>query len=182
MKLSLRCDAETALRTIEEFFRTRELKFEKRVYYTRIGLRKVEYELEGGKVVVVVYLNGVDVKIPRNLKDLGQILSVYEVRGEEEIKKKDHHDLKLDLQIYEGKLKVAKRGIVIRSIILLFVIFLANPHLNAGMIVLLLFLMLAFPEARSRFSLAEPTEWAIPLLLPYYAKKIREVKERLSSR
>ena len=132
-------------------------------------------------MVVVVYLNGIDVKIPRNLKDLGQILSVYEVR-EEEIKKKDHHDLKLDLQIYEGKLKVAKRGIVIRTIILLFVIFFANPHLNAGMIALLLFLMLAFPEARSRFSLAEPTEWAIPLLLPYYAKKIREVKERLSSR
>ncbi len=132
-------------------------------------------------MVVVVYLNGIDVKIPRNLKDLGQILSVYEVR-EEEIKKKDHHDLKLDLQIYEGKLKVAKRGIVIRTIILLFVIFFANPHLNAGMIALLLFLMLAFPEARSRFSLAEPTEWAIPLFLPYYAKKIREVKERLSSR
>ena len=181
MKLSLRCDAETALRTIEEFFRTRGLKFEKRVYYTRIGLRKVEYEFEKGKVVVVIYLDGVDVKIPRNLKDLGQILSVYEVR-EEEIKKKDHHDLKLDLQIYEGKLKVAKRGIVVRSIILLFIVFLANPHLNAGMIALLLFLMLAFPEARSRFSLAEPTEWAIPLLLPYYAKKIREVKERLSSR
>ena len=181
MKLSLRCEAETALRTIEEFFRTRNMEFKKRVYYTRIGLRKVEYELEGGKVVVVIYLDGVDVKIPRNLKDLGQILSVYEVR-EEEIKKKDHHDLKLDLQIYEGKLKVAKRGIVIRSIILLFIVFLANPHLNAGMIAFILFLMLAFPEARSRFSLAEPTEWAIPLLLPYYAKKIREVKERLSSR
>ena len=181
MKLSLRCDAETALRTIEEFFRTRNMEFKKRVYYTRIGLRKVEYELEGGKVVVVVYLDGVDVKIPRNLKDLGQILSVYEVR-EEEIREKDHYDLKLDLQIYEGKLKVAKRGIVVRSIILLFIVFLANPHLNAGMIALILFLMLAFPEARSRFSLAEPTEWAIPLLLPYYAKKIREVKERLSSR
>jgi len=47
VKLSLKCEAETALKTIEEFFRTRGLKFEKRVYYTRIGLRKVEYELEG---------------------------------------------------------------------------------------------------------------------------------------
>ncbi len=183
MKLSLRCDAETALRTIEDFLRTRHVEFEKKVFRTRIGLRKVEYKLEKGRVVVIVYLDGVDVKIPRNLKELARILSVYEIREEKEIREKDIYDLKIDLQIYERKLKLAKRGIVVRVILLIILISVIKPILNASTISFFLFLMLlmlAFPEVRAYCTFAEPSEWSIPLLLPYYAKKVRELKERLN--
>ncbi len=180
---SLHIDIETAMNIIEDILERRGVKFRTKRFYTRYGLRKVEYRLGFLKRIRIInYEWGVEVVIPRSLKELDSLLSAYEFRIP---KVKDKWDV-LELQIYEKKLEMAKGAIKVRTSTLatlcLVSVFVEAfcPGLGWWMFDLALLLLpisLIVPAMRGGYEFVEPTEWAIPLLYPYYKAKIRRLKE-----
>jgi len=179
----LSLDIEKTMEIIEGFLKDRGMKYEFKPFYTRYGLRLVEYKMGFlKKIKLINYGWCVEVKIPRSLKRLESILSVYELRLPEKPKMKDRWDYVLELQIYENKLKMAKKAIMFRTPITLALILIsAIIQLDLALFVTLLCALAFFaPARRGRGNLAEPSEWAIPILYPHYKAKVKELRNILT--
>ncbi|GEM_PF-6114573 len=186
----LSLDIEKAMEIVEDFLRRKNLRYEIEKYRTRYGLRLIKYKLGFlKKIKIINYKWGVEIVIPRGFKELEAILSVYEFKPLERPKIKDKWDYILELQIYEKKAEIAKRAIVIRMLMLATLLLVGVfveifwPGLGQFLffysLVLLPISLLAPAHERASMLMdfAEPTEWAIPLLYPYYRVKIEKLKE-----
>ena len=180
-------DIEKAMEIVEDFLRRKNLRYEIEKYRTRYGLRLIKYKLKFFKKIKIInYGWGVEVVIPRGFKELEAVFSVYEFRPPERPKVKGRWDYVLELQIYEKKAEMVKRAMKIRistlTALFLVGVFVEGFWPNLGWFLFLLaFLLLPIalitPALRGGGRFVEPTEWAIPLLYPYYKAKIRRLKE-----
>ena len=179
----LSLDIEKTMEIIEGFLKDNGMRYEFKPFYTRYGLRIVEYKLGFlKKIKLINYGWGVEVKIPRSLKRLESILSIYELRLPEKPKIKDKCDYVLELQIYEKKVEMARKAIMFRTPVTLALILIsAIIQLDLALFITLL-CALAFlaPARRGRGNLAEPSEWAIPILYPHYKAKVKELRNMLT--
>ena len=181
----LSLDIEKVMEITEGFLKDNSMKYEFEPFYTRYGLRIAEYKLGFlKKIKLINYGWGVEVKIPRSLKRLESILSVYELRLPEKPKIKDRWDYVLELQIYEKKLEMARKAIMFRTPVTLALILIGaiTKSIPSPACIIALFVLIvptwkyggSFPD------FAEPSEWAIPILYPHYKAKVKELRNTLT--
>jgi hypothetical protein len=181
----LSLDIEKTMEIIESFLKDRGMKYEFKPFYTRYGLRLVEYKLGFlRRIKLINYGWCVEAETPRSLKRLESILSVYELRLPEKPKIKDRWDYVLEFQIYEKKLEMAKKAIMFRTLVTLALILIgvitkSIPPL-ACTIALFVLIVPTWRYGGSFPDFAEPSEWAIPVLYPHYKAKVKELRNTLT--
>ncbi|ADC65785.1 hypothetical protein Ferp_1637 [Ferroglobus placidus DSM 10642] len=168
---------------IEEFLKSKNIKFKVKNFRTRFGIRMVEYRVGLlRRIKIVVYEWGMQVSFPKKFKELENVLSIYRTYPPK-LEKDEFLDRLIELQIYEKKLEVARKALVLRisisaaaSIIIAFYSFLA------ALMFFLTFttLSLIFPAFRyysptNPFS--EPSNFAVPVLYFKYKSKVEELKK-----
>ena len=177
----LSLDIEDTMKIIEDFLKDNGMRYEFKPLYTRYGLRFAEYKVGFlKKIKIINYDWGVEVKIPRSLKKLDSILSVYELKLPEKPKIRDKWDYVLELQIYEKKLEMAKKAQIFRMLPLLALILPIGAITKsipsiACIIALFVLIVPTWRYGGSFPNFAVPSEWAMPILYPYYRAKVEKL-------
>jgi len=177
----LAVDIWKAMEIVEEFLRSRGIRYDFRPLYTRYGLRLAEYRVgRFRRIRLIGYEWGVEAVVPRGLEELESLLSVYEFKPH--FFKEDGWNYVLELQIYTRKLEMSGKAMATRFLIVLALLALANAFrlgVSISMVACLLAVLMLLPTGRGMRRFEEPTEWAIPALYPYYRMRVSDLKNRI---
>ena len=93
----------------------------------------------------------------------------------------DYGKYYLKLQIYRKKLRLAVIGLIIWLFFSIAILLMFRPPVYAPLLafIILICLPAISLSGTSKTLFVEPSEWAIPILLPYYLWRIKRIEKSL---